>query len=75
VFAAGTFANNSYVHCQATPFTTSIASLLGSVFFDTGDDSWSANSSGGLSIALSSFNTTPSAIDSYMTVKCEGQAP
>jgi hypothetical protein len=74
-FASGTFANSTYVDCRCTSFTTSIAGLLCSTYFNTSGNSWSSNSTGGIALAFASFNTTPAAINSHLTFSCKGQAP
>jgi hypothetical protein len=75
-YSAGTFANSSYVHCTCESFDTT-AQTAGECapYFDTGDSTWSTNSSGGLVLNLFGKSSAGSSATGYVTVKCEGQAP
>jgi hypothetical protein len=79
-FASGTFANSSHINCDCVGYDTTTAVPKDCrLSFTTGNVPIITNSSGGLtlsniytSIPASSANT---ASNSYVQIKCEGQAP
>ena len=74
-FANGTWANSSAVQCSCVSWdTTSGLPRQCQPFFETGNDSWSSNASGGLVISLQS-SVGSSEATGYIQLKCEGQAP
>lgn len=75
-FANGTFSNSSYIDCRcesfdANPITTRECTL----FWGTGDQNISTNSSGGYVVNTSSFNDAGTAADSFTKMTCSGSAP
>jgi hypothetical protein len=74
-FANGTWANSSAVQCSCVSWdTTGGLPRQCQPFFETGNDSWSSNASGGLVISLQS-SVGSSEATGYIQLKCEGQAP
>lgn len=75
-FSAGTFANSSAIKCECSGFdSVSGNGRYCAPYFTTGGQSWASSSSGGYLINV--FTSTPSATldDTYVFLKCEGQAP
>ena len=74
-FANGTWANNSPVFCSCVSWdTTSGLPRQCQPFFETANDSWSSNSSGGLIISLQSSVGSVEATG-YVQLNCQGTAP
>ena len=74
-FAAGTFANSSYIDCKSQAYAVSPGAYNSQVYFETGDQTWQTTSSGGLVTNIGSYNVLGTAVNSYVSVKCEGLAP
>jgi len=74
-FASGTFANNSFIECKANAFSTSVITLEGNMYFDTGDNSWAASATGGAVLNLASVNVAGAVTNAYHVVSCKGVAP
>jgi hypothetical protein len=75
-FAAGTFSNSSYVHCDCTSYPSADnASGECNLYRDTGDQSWSSDSSGGYVFNVDSATDAGTQQNSYVSISCEGQAP
>ena len=74
-FTAGTFANSSYVDCKSQAYALSSGAYNSQVYFETGDNTWQTTSSGGLVTNIGSYNVLGTAVNSYVSVKCEGVAP
>lgn len=75
-FASGTFSNSSPLDCRCTAYNTSAGPTQAcQMYFDTGDQTWASNSSGGavLNIYSSVANGTQSV--GYVSLSCKGQAP
>ena len=76
VFSSGTFANSSFIDCKCYAFDVSSGtSRHCSIPFVTAYNTWSVNASGGASIYITSFGTTGTADNTYVTLTCKGQAP
>jgi len=76
VFASGTFANSSPLHCDCVAFdTTTGTEKQCDVIFITGQQTWSSNSSGGASLDLFAGVASGSASTSYWGLNCKGQSP
>jgi hypothetical protein len=73
--ASGTFANSSLVSCACNGFSTTNNARICTTVFNTGQNTWSANSSGGLVTDIFTGIVTGTGTDSYVTVTCKGQAP
>lgn len=75
-FANGTFANSSPVLCTCQGYTVSSGtSRICYPYFTTGNSTWSTNSSGGVTLPIITYSTSLVGANSYVQVKCEGQAP
>lgn len=74
--ANGTFSNSSFIHCTCAAWDTSTGNARDCVpYWETGDQSWQTTSSGGYVTNLFSSNAAGTASNTYVQVKCEGQAP
>jgi hypothetical protein len=76
--ANGTFANSSSIDCSCKAYDTTAGTAAVrpcNMYFDTGDSTWAANSSGGAVLNMQSTTTGGVAANSYISVKCEGQEP
>lgn len=76
-FSAGTFANSSAIKCECSGFdSVSGNGRYCAPYFTTGGQSWASNSSGGYIINLFTSTTASNTLDdTYVFLKCEGQAP
>jgi hypothetical protein len=75
-FAAGTFANTSYIHCSCQGWdTTTGNSKSCSWNFTTGDNTWTTKSDGGYRADVETTTMVGTPSTSYVQVKCEGVAP
>jgi hypothetical protein len=73
IFASGTFANSSYIKCDCESYDTGTGARDCVTYFDTSDQTWSSNSSGGAVLNINTTNMAGTSSDSYVSVKCEGQ--
>lgn len=76
--ANGTFAANTLTYCSCKAFDTSGVNRDCRLYQDTSDQTWTSNSNGGYVGNLYTTNPTTSgntASNSYVQIKCEGQAP
>lgn len=72
--ANGTFANSSYVDCTCSAFDTTTGNArLCTTYWETGDQNWSSNSSGGFVGNVLTWLT--SAANTHFKIQCTGQAP
>jgi hypothetical protein len=75
-FAAGTFANSSFIKCDCEAYDVTTATTRQcDTQFKTGNQTWASNSSGGANINIISSDLTGTGQDTYVSLKCEGQAP
>jgi len=75
-FANGTWANSSPLKCDCVAFDVTTGSTRQCwPLFVTSDNTWSSTSSGGYVGNFASYNSAGTSQDSYVQVKCEGQAP
>jgi hypothetical protein len=75
-FASGTFSNSSPISCKCLSWdTTATAERQCTAYFDTSDNTWATNSSGGYVVNLKTTNAAGTLNDAYTMVECSGQAP
>jgi hypothetical protein len=75
-FANGTFSNNTFLKCYCeTIFATANSTRECNIYWDTGDQNWSTNASGGAVINVFSSTPAGAAADSGISLKCESGAP
>ena len=74
-YAAGTFANDSYIDCSCSAMdTTTGVSLSCLPYFTTAKNNWKTSSTGGYVVDLVSLSGTTQNT-AYIRVKCNGRAP
>ncbi len=75
-FSSGTFANSTFINCNCIAWDITADQIRDcSPYFATSDNSWSSNSNGGYVMNMATYTPSGSAADSYIQIKCEGQAP
>jgi hypothetical protein len=76
-FAAGTWANDSFIDCQCKSWDTTAQTTRNcTILFDTGDDSWKTNSSGGFVAGyILTVDQLGAQGTAYTQLSCVGQAP
>ena len=75
-FAAGTFANSTYMHCDCVSFDSTTNTIKEcTLTFNTSDQSWQSSSSGGYVTSMYLFDRLGSITDGYVSLFCTGNAP
>lgn len=75
-FAAGTFANSTLLDCRCSAFDTAAGPTeVCTTYFDTSDQTWASNSSGGAVLNLYSTVASGTVANSHMVVTCKGKGP
>lgn len=75
--ANGTFAANSFIDCKCKSWATAASSQRDcDGMFETGDNTWATNSSGGYVLgSIGTHGSTGTYADTYVSFVCEGSAP
>jgi hypothetical protein len=75
-FAAGTFANSSFMSCRCSAFDTTTSAIRAcNVYFETGDQTWSSSSTGGAVLNAYTQNQSGTGFDTHTFITCTGSAP
>lgn len=75
-FASGTFANSTPVTCTCTAFDATAGANRGcDPSFETSDQTWSSNASGGFVFNVHTTDGGTTEATTYVQIKCEGQSP
>jgi hypothetical protein len=75
-FSNGTFANSTALNCRCSGYDITTGGIRPcTVYFQTGDQTWSSTSSGGAVVNAYTQNQSGTGFDTYVTLTCIGTAP